>query len=145
MDTSETYIKMCEQSPLQYLWVPAACDYIYCRLGGRVDVLSDGDVAQGRYGHGFEIWDGCGLWCPHHDKMLSDEEFKKDHFCLFRQDQLQGVVIDEYVSPRKMLVNFGRYCDEYGDIDFSGEQLWHAFVVKEKYNKVWNGEDWVEG
>jgi hypothetical protein len=25
----------------------------------------------------------------------------------------------------------------------SWEQLWLAFVMKEKYNKVWNGEDWV--
>jgi hypothetical protein len=26
----------------------------------------------------------------------------------------------------------------------SPEQLWLAFVMKEKYNKVWNGEDWVK-
>ena len=25
------------------------------------------------------------------------------------------------------------------------EQFWLAFVMKEKYNKVWNGEDWVNG
>jgi len=25
----------------------------------------------------------------------------------------------------------------------SMEQLWLAFVMKEKYNKVWNGEKWV--
>ena len=26
----------------------------------------------------------------------------------------------------------------------SMEQLWLAFVMKELYSKVWNGEDWVE-
>lgn len=26
----------------------------------------------------------------------------------------------------------------------SMEQLWLAFVMKEKYNKVWNGNDWVK-
>ena len=24
------------------------------------------------------------------------------------------------------------------------EQLWLAFIMKEKYNKVWNGEDWIK-
>lgn len=26
----------------------------------------------------------------------------------------------------------------------SFEQLWLAFVMKEKYNKTWNGEDWIK-
>lgn len=26
----------------------------------------------------------------------------------------------------------------------SREQLWLAFVMKEKYGKIWNGEDWVK-
>ena len=25
----------------------------------------------------------------------------------------------------------------------SMEQLWLAFVMKSKYNKTWNGEDWI--
>ncbi len=25
----------------------------------------------------------------------------------------------------------------------SMEQLWLAFVMKEKYNKVWDGEEWI--
>jgi hypothetical protein len=26
----------------------------------------------------------------------------------------------------------------------SGEQLWLAFVMQERYKKKWNGEDWIE-
>jgi len=26
----------------------------------------------------------------------------------------------------------------------TGEQLWLAFVMKEKYDKVWNGDDWTK-
>jgi len=26
----------------------------------------------------------------------------------------------------------------------SMEQLWLAFVMKEKYNKIWNGENWIK-
>ncbi len=32
------------------------------------------------------------------------------------------------------------YCEGYLG---SMEQLWLAFVMKEKYNKVWTGEEWV--
>jgi len=29
--------------------------------------------------------------------------------------------------------------------DFTSmEQLWLAFVMNEKYNKVWNGKDWMK-
>ena len=31
------------------------------------------------------------------------------------------------------------------DKNYSMEQLWLAFVMKDKYKKVWNGEDWIKG
>ena len=40
------------------------------------------------------------------------------------------------------------YTDNSGETDgidiTSAEQLWLAFVMKEKYGKVWNGETWEE-
>jgi hypothetical protein len=32
--------------------------------------------------------------------------------------------------------------DLNSDLDDALEVLWLAFVMKENYNKVWNGEDW---
>ena len=66
------------------------------------------------------------------------------------QSQLQGMVgIREAFDG--MWVRWLRFCvddtwviHEY-PLRFraSMEQLWLAFVMKEKYGKVWNGEDWV--
>lgn len=39
---------------------------------------------------------------------------------------------------------FNMYAEEkVPGIFTSMEQLWLAFVMKEKYNKVWNGKEWV--
>ena len=46
-----------------------------------------------------------------------------------RQDQLQEMVEKDNFSVKAT----------------SMEQLWLAFVMKEKYNKQWNGEGWVDG
>ena len=64
-----------------------------------------------------------------------------------RQDQLQEMV--EYVSPLHLL----EYLNNFVTTTESGlfpagfnsmEQLWLAFVMKERWNKTWNGEAWVD-
>ena len=59
MDTTETYIRMCESSPLQELWVPTAWDYIYCRYEKNIVVLSGYPTDSGFYGHGIDKGDEC--------------------------------------------------------------------------------------
>ena len=140
MDTSEVYIKMCEKTPLQKLWIPAAWDYIYCKLDKEPKVLSGYDVESGYFGHGISEYEG---YKTMYDSQCGSKVFKDDHFCIFRQDQLQALVIDNYISARKMFVHFGFYNTEYGEINYSPEKLWLCFVMEEKYNKVWDGEDWV--
>jgi len=71
-------------------------------------------------------------------------------FQLERQDQLQEMVrpIPKYgdkVSPYNLSWSFYQFVHqsnpkERGD---TFEQLWLAFVMKEKFNKTWNGEDWI--
>ena len=157
MDTSEIYIKMSEKSPLQELWQPAHGDYYWgydsiyepdlpeCFTDRRfwgVHLLADFDSASG----------------AHH---LEPEHFDKSrHFCLFRQDQLQEMVgctacnlgwfyrwasSEVYDLPNDaenfvFTDHWYRWIPKY--FNCSWEQLWHAFVVQEKYNKVWDGEDW---
>lgn len=67
---------------------------------------------------------------------------------LFRQDQLQEMLIDNYkehwgenIYPGLMeeAVTFAEQRPYK-----SMEQLWLAFVMKEKYGKLWNGKDWVK-
>ena len=74
-----------------------------------------------------------------------------------RQDQLQEMIEDETLFPAHrratLIVNWlqnEQWFDKDGNSHWkhqinydSMEQLWLAFVMKEKYNKVWNGEDWI--
>lgn len=70
-----------------------------------------------------------------------------------RQDQLQEMVCPS--SLWNLNHRFSKWLydvDDDGDIDLhvrhehldfkSMEQLWLAFILSEKYNKVWDGEDW---
>jgi len=66
---------------------------------------------------------------------------------LWRQDQLQEMVFSDTFSVHD-LDKFYDWADQRTEILHgceleSWEQLWLAFVMKEKYGKVWNGEEWV--
>ena len=76
-----------------------------------------------------------------------------------RQDQLQNIVFLETHDLLENLKHFYDWTNKYRLIEYgsastnvqlegygftSMEQLWLAFVMKEKYNKVWGGENWRE-
>ena len=64
------------------------------------------------------------------------------------QDQLQEMLGGW--GAAKLAEVFGEWAKNYRitqetyPSSASMEQLWLAFVMKEKYNKVWNGENWVD-
>lgn len=111
MDTSETYIKMCEKAK---------------EIQALERTVSDNIMSH--YTH-----DGKSTWLP-------------------RQDQLQemvsvpiGTFNDNFWTILEDLRDWGHNYAEFQQwIPLSMEQLWLAFVMNEKYNKVWNGEDWVK-
>lgn len=104
MDTSETYVKMCEKAvEIQREWKPT---YDY---------------------HDYSIID--------HSKQTFDPLFL---IWLPRQDQLQEMVGCTAGSWKIIL---SKLMDS--EYFYSLEQSWLAFVMKNKYNKTWNGEDWV--
>lgn len=64
-----------------------------------------------------------------------------------RQDQLQGMVGKEYHYKTHIIADLYRFWsgkNNKGIFYLSMEQLWLAFVMKEKYNKVWNGMEWED-
>ena len=78
---------------------------------------------------------------------------KTNTIWLPRQDQLQEMVRDKIIlrdfhltqSSKglwKLSDNEGLRNNELCAMGESMEQLWLAFVMKEKYGKVWNGESW---
>jgi len=123
MDTSETYIKMCEKAeeiqglrPMSQRW----------EMG---DYVSEGytrwTIAEGKMGRCF-----ADIWLP-------------------RQDQLQEM-LPEYIAKSGFVPSLAaHFADFVCSTDLyplpftSFEQWWLAFVYKQKYNKVWNGEEWI--
>jgi len=123
-DTSETYIKMCDCEEIQSLWDGCTDDFVW------------GD-AHGVIVTGYHDEDG---------KWLRGE----NPIWLPRQDQLQEMVVthktrwgfDKLVSDfYDTIILQGAFTENHATI--SMEQLWLAFVMKEKHNKVWTGNEWI--
>lgn len=71
----------------------------------------------------------------------------EDVVWLPRQDQLQEMIVKvvDYETTAELEGKFHKFLVWLDEWDFASmEQLWLAFVMKEKYNKSWNGKEWVE-
>ena len=124
MDTSEKYVKMCsEATEIQ-----------------NETKLDDGDICQcinkgDYYCHCGKV-EVFNLLYSSNDRMFAKFNF----IWLPRQDQLQEMIEKEGKVVNKLITLIHRfYCENETDYD-SFEQLWLAFVMKEKYNKQWNKE-----
>lgn len=160
MDTSEIYIKMCEKA----VGIQALRQWSY------FDNSLFKETRQGNYEEGDYIWaDGeiyliggdCydisegskyGLKISSAGYCEGDDFNVKKVIWLPRQDELQEMInfrpngiygFWEFIRGEwnPYSESYDTYLSEYLT---SMEQLWLAFVMKEKYNKIWNGEDWVE-
>ncbi len=129
MDTSKEYIEMCEKAiEIQDNWLPKKGDYnLHVSLTGDCSL---GIVADESGAHKFQFF---LTWLP-------------------RQDQLQEI----YLNNRKHKINCGQMSMFFEDwrgnelmkygkdlIAWSMEQLWLAFLYDQKYNKQWDGNNWI--
>ena len=86
------------------------------------------------------------------DYKNESEHLKKNSFWLPRQDQLQKIIepddskvhliIIKVIESQYFELSKGDYVAAPRKF-YSMEQIWLAYVMKEKYNKTWNEEDWV--
>ena len=145
MDTSETYVKMCEKAEeIQVGHKFQLGDYYKYHSGWCVEAI-------GVY-HGDDIEvENLG-----NNSASPQARCPKGHIqylWLPCQDQLQAMAFsywDEIGNDNYTLHTFFNDFIEWDyrhneypcEIFKSFDQLWLAFVMKEKYNKVWNGEDW---
>jgi len=140
MDTSETYINMCNKAEeIQANWKPKEWDYIYGERDyeKQVLVLSGYCTDSGFYGAELEE--------EHHGKR--DIVGVISPIWLPRQDQLQEMLDYKYtMSPVKELARWleNLHAEEYlSKLDWSCEQLWMVFVMEKLHNKSWDGETWT--
>ena len=115
------YILMCRTAyEIQKKWRPKAGDFVH-----------DKDYKILR--HAIAIVGDCGKW-----------EIHSSEAWLPRQDQLQEMIdlamFDKMSAFRNFV--FKDTIKIYPDLLMTEEQYWLAFVMKEKYNKIWTGENW---
>ena len=179
MDTSETYIKMCEKATeiqtTKIIQVPHGKelpleegDYIF---DGEVVILISDDTRSihqyDQYRPKFSV--SLAGYCE-------GDGYDVDKLVwLPRQDQLQEMVkgktaqeliryFDGFSNPMKCIsMKKAHFEEKNGELDLipdpevmnqpqldypkqfkSMEQLWLAFVMKEKFNKVWDDSDWIQ-
>ena len=118
MDKTKEYVEMCEKAEeLKEFWPHREC-------------------IEAPYGVNIVEWGENGnCWSNRENSML---------IWLPRQDQLQEM-IDWSAFSYVVSTKVKRIDDFYNtlkEVPESMEQLWLAFVMKEKYQKVWDGKDW---
>ena len=117
MDTSKEYIKMCYLAKeVQGL----DDDSAYSFRGDYEEVKIDADYYN--------------TWLP-------------------RQDQLQGMITNNLIGEKyfertgyfywSRMKHFLKMNDKEITKNWSMEQLWLALVMKEKYNKIWKDNQWI--
>jgi len=136
VDTSKEYIEMCEKAvEIQDKWIPQSTDIVKGEFVGFIKEASP-NYALRRFDSDKEIY-GKYAW---YEKM--------ELIWIPRQDQLQDMVNIEvigYSHIKGLILGFKRFCMDQDDKSFNTmEQLWLAFVMKEKYSKSWNGKEWVK-
>ncbi len=134
MDTSEQYIKMCER-------VPKIQEGHEWEDGDSVTSVTD---------------DAVYVYC---DQCDAEYGGLTDPIWLLRQDQLQAMVREWLresgghtdISDVVLLAILSTWVKDNArqlmDVSLNKgtfEQLWLAFIMKEKYGKVWDGENWEE-
>lgn len=149
MDVSNNYITMCDMAQeIQDGYKPSAGDFA-------VRACEYGHYTIGLVSWNYSEW--CLWWSllDGTDGIIlrgsnSQERYLDRLIWIPRQDQLQDMITgDLYGWPVSGIDNIDRlefFNDFARDLNnsrtMSMEQLWLAFVMKEKYGKVWNNECW---
>jgi hypothetical protein len=148
MDFTNRYVMMCRKAiEIQEHWMPKPCDFIidhtdmeegvsFCSpAASKVQVV---DIYIGTPGS--------------EEYKVESENLKTNSFWLPRQDQLQKIIEPDDSKVHSIIkkVTESQYHEFSKNEDiaaprifYSMEQLWLAYVLKEKYRKGWNEEEWV--
>jgi len=144
----DLFIRMCDCPEIQEQWEPKEWDLYLLIEDKLIWAVLPGDIADsGVYGR---VYVEEGFFEDTQPKVVFDCSERSDYIWLPTQSQLQKMV-GSLIQPQT---------HHYGNIPFIGgdsgeinlpseykqcnswEQLWLAFVMKEKHDKTWDGEKW---
>ena len=148
MDATNRYAMMCQQAEeIQSLWRPKQCDFIinFTDLEEGLSFCRSAESVIQVVNMYYDEQDG--------DNYLQEcEDLKEQALWLPRQDQLQKIIEPDNANVHAVMIKVmeTRYHDSSKkalvsapELFYSMEQLWLAYIMREKYNKVWNEEEWV--
>ncbi len=144
MDTTEVYIKMCDCPEIQVLrdigsWQNG--DFIGDRVDNHYSVHHRGNDAWADVKpwikHRIE-W----VWLPRQDQLQEMVNLAGREFC-FRNEWTNDESYNDELASKTMVWR-GESCSWVVHAK-SMEQLWLAFCMSEKFNKIWDGGEWVTG
>jgi len=137
MDTSETYIKMCDCEEIQGLR-PVKYDWLDNLYYGRT--ILQPDHAPFLFGSSDDKLDTMdSIWLPRQDQLQEMVGQGWEGCKCFDDIPLTVILVSLYSFEKH---NVLRTIELNINSPASMEQLWLAFVMKEKYNKVWDGSNW---
>jgi len=148
MDATNRYAMMCQQAEeIQSLWRPKQCDFIinFTDLEEGLSFCRSAESVIQVVNMYYDEQDG--------DNYLQEcEDLKEQALWLPRQDQLQKIIEPDNANVHSVMLKVmeTQYHDSSKktlvsapELFYSMEQLWLAYIMREKYNKVWNEEEWV--
>jgi hypothetical protein len=148
MDATNRYAMMCQKAAeIQNLWRPKQCDFII-----NLEDLEEGLSFCRQAESMVQVVD---MYYQDHESteyQQESQDLKENALWLPRQDQLQKIVepddskvysiIRSVIESQYYEFSKGTYVAAT-DVFYSMEQMWLGYIMMEKYNKIWNEEDWV--
>ena len=144
MDTTEVFIKMCEKADLD--WSPKFGDNVYCKSTNEIGI-----VRSVYKDYSNKEWICFSSENKGKDGGVFEFNAPKDSYIpLWRQDQLQDKVRRKLLHTDAIGAVWKLYnavgtnrISSYARLS-SLEQIWLAFVIKEEFSKIWDGEGWIK-
>ncbi len=148
MDTSETFVRMCEKATEIQEQRPKFglnnVGLLWIELGSWFFDKESGDlVCFGTIGADYKYWKeirtlGELIWLPRQDQL-------QEIYLKFRNFDINGKEYAEQIDFHHCLDNIHFFYFDGNEAQRSQtmEQLWLAFVMFELYHKTWDGDNWI--
>lgn len=168
MDTSRKYVEMSEKATeIQDLWQYDDGDFYLHRFTEE----NTSDKSKWMIGKDINmtLCISCNVKDSYGDQYVSEYNPKGENVWLPRQDQLQSLYAENLQLDARglleIITDLRDFCDPFDGLGTmplpvavreaereekyveqftSLEQLWLAFVMKENFQKIWNGEAWAK-
>ena len=139
MDVSKEYIKMCDCEEIQS--IKPDC-YLEGRISGIPYLVYYGGFCNYWNNLNLDVDDDNFIWLPRQDQLqdMMEKHYEDRTTKLYLHYEFHNFLESKYLNISAqnafiLLMNMFEDC--------SFEQLWLAFVMKEKHNKTWDGDKWI--